>query len=570
MMCNDMEFENEKVKRTFPEFEACLKAISEDPVFRDLNTFSILGARGFGKTTILKALKKNLPSSMEGKASTASVLSVLRLEGVKDGELLSWIIGALSAPMKKLEKEWANSSVIKKEDVEKCVEEKLGKDKNKYVQMTQQPCESKNYPRPFPVKNAYEKLTAGYFKCNTMYKTHLIKTNYDDLYYLDKSNDVLKSEIDLIDDFHSFLDFFSVYYEVLHEVDGFRFVLLIDDLDMFPEKALSFILDIGNFCAHERIVNVISGDLESLKFLFEHEMAEKWGMSEGLVKKQHLVEERLKKFIPPSKRYYLKDADPKVRAAFVPLEASKDGPPLNEVIIKTLKSIDSKNDPKNDAACTSTWLTAIAGGQPRTLINLYTLFSEVSEELKDIENKEGTDKSAWRLKVLNRFLDCSGLEDKSDAYFAVERVARAPKDSTTWRSLEDIVGEISNHSDVEEQIRLVKLLLSVLIFRGKDIDDKTTQGPNHKGELMRYISQLINSLATKRKGAGWHPMPLDWDSDQVLGYLKCAMATLRKMGVVAYEHDENQTEITADIWAYAEDYDYLLALASNEVKYGES
>ena len=262
------------------------KANEEDPRSRDIdqktNNIGIIGARGAGKTSILKTLRDDLQKQC--RDNNDIVLPIIVPENMSEsGTLMATILGMLSEEVK------VKDSKQPKGKNEDCI----GKSE---------------------LRSCYNNVIKQYTYIQKEYRDILIHEYTTDSQYVSSSEKVFNSDTEFIYKFNQLIE---MLMKQSGKENGLLFVF-IDDIDLSTHRCTDVVKTLLSYLSNENIVTLISGDLDTfeealtLDFLRQEKVLEKnmldseIGNKSILESKKMLAYEYLKKILPPSYRHNIK------------------------------------------------------------------------------------------------------------------------------------------------------------------------------------------------------------------------------------------------------------------------
>lgn len=286
----------QEVELILPTYEQIMDQIQQ---FRDeknldasiedqkTNNIGIIGARGAGKTSVLKTIKRRLEQENEKYETKDVILPIIVPENMSESStLMATILGMLN------------------EAVSNC-----GK-----KQKTDSNCIRKS-----SLQTKYDEVVKQYTFIQKEYRDILIHEYTTENDYARSSAKVFNSDTEFIKKFNELID------ELLNLKEQRKSILFlfIDDIDLSTYRCADVVKTLLSYLSNQNIVTFISGDLETfeealtLDFLRKEKVLEKGILKESVLSswtgektilenKKQLAYEYLKKIIPPVYRHNIK------------------------------------------------------------------------------------------------------------------------------------------------------------------------------------------------------------------------------------------------------------------------
>ena len=307
---------DEEVRLTLPTYDKLLEQIED---MRDdnwdvdnskklhnqkINNISILGARGTGKTSILKSLinkleKENKEDVILGKNI---VLPMIVPENMStSSNLMSMILGLFKGIVDELE---AKEESRRKE----CW-----------------------FSKESDISKRYRELVRKFCFLQPDFKSVPIKQYTTENDYVEKSSQIFQADIEFMSYFNDFID---ILIETKEEKNERLIFVFIDDMDLSTQRCVDAVRTLLAYISHPRIVTVLAGDLETfeealtLDFLRQEQMVRadifetKFVVANGkkaqyLERKKALTYEYLKKVMPVIYRHNLREWSLETRGNYI-------------------------------------------------------------------------------------------------------------------------------------------------------------------------------------------------------------------------------------------------------------
>lgn len=302
----------QEVKLILPTYEQIAKQIEQ---FREekrenrqtenqkTNNIGIIGARGAGKTSVLKTIRAELEEKQKkGEQSEAGqdiILPIIVPENMSESStLMATILGMLKAPVRaRAEQMKGNRANSKHGD---CIgESKLEKDYNEVVKQ--------------------------YTFIQKEYRDILIHEYTTENDYVKSSAKVFNSDAEFITKFNQLID--TLLNGGAEQKNALLF-LFIDDIDLSTHRCADVVRTLLSYLSNQNIVTLLSGDLTTfeealtLDFLRQEDVLDKDMIGQSMLiggsgltsetrtileSKKQLAYEYLKKILPPVYRHNIKE-----------------------------------------------------------------------------------------------------------------------------------------------------------------------------------------------------------------------------------------------------------------------
>lgn len=229
------------------------------------NTFTILGERGTGKTSVLYTIIDKLEREKEdNKDILFDFIEPLNIS--QESDIIGVILSLLQEQMEQLFKEISNNQ----RNVPDSIKDKFFKD-----------C---IFKKNNELQEKFDKLMEFYLYLQPRYRQLLVQ-NYSDLNsYIKKSTLVLNADTGFQKRFMEFVDSFLKYYREVYNTDKDKEPLLFfvfDDIDLCPEKTGELLNTILKYMGHPNIVCFMAGDYTGIKYELQLDFIRKESVSGG-------------------------------------------------------------------------------------------------------------------------------------------------------------------------------------------------------------------------------------------------------------------------------------------------
>ena len=307
---------DEEVKLTLPTYDKLLEQIDdmrkeewdEDKSKKlhnqKINNISILGARGTGKTSILKSLINKLEEENKEDVILGKniVLPMIVPENMSaSSNLMSMILGLFKGIVDELE---AKEELRSKE----CW-----------------------FSKESDISKRYRELVRKFCFLQPDFKSVPIKQYTTENDYVEKSSQIFQADIEFMSYFNDFID---MLIETKEEKNERLIFVFIDDMDLSTQRCVDAVRTLLAYISHPRIVTILAGDLETfeealtLDFIrkeqmvrtdiFETNFLEANGKKNKYLKrKKALTYEYLKKVMPVVYRHNLREWSLETRGNYI-------------------------------------------------------------------------------------------------------------------------------------------------------------------------------------------------------------------------------------------------------------
>lgn len=307
---------DEEVKLTLPTYDKLLEQIDdmrkeewdEDKSKKlhnqKINNISILGARGTGKTSILKSLINKLEEENKEDVILGKniVLPMIVPENMStSSNLMSMILGLFKGIVDELEAKEESRS-------KECW---FSKESN--------------------ISKRYRELVRKFCFLQPDFKSVSIKQYTTENDYVEKSSQIFQADIEFMSYFNDFID---MLIETKEEKNERLIFVFIDDMDLSTQRCVDAVRTLLAYISHPRIVTVLAGDLETfeealtLDFIRQEQMVNadifktnfvvaNGEKDEYLERKKALTYEYLKKVMPVIYRHNLREWSLETRGNYI-------------------------------------------------------------------------------------------------------------------------------------------------------------------------------------------------------------------------------------------------------------
>lgn len=290
------------------------------------NNIGILGARGTGKTSVIKTLMEYLSQQNQDNQNkiTNFILPMVVPENMADSmNLMATILGLFKIEVDKIEQN------NKKRDLE-CWEQKKSLVVSKYSELVKKFCY---------IQAEFRSVSIDQY------------TTESD--YVRKSSEIYNSDIEFLSCFNQFISL--LLDEGNCEKDALIF-LFIDDIDLSTHRCIDVVKTLLSYISHPRIITILSGDLDTFEEALtvdfvRQENALVTGVlnenfltqsSESLLKrKKILAYEYLKKIVPPVYRHNVKSWSLEDRGNYIIEEGTEFDTESDDEITKKGNSLSN-------------------------------------------------------------------------------------------------------------------------------------------------------------------------------------------------------------------------------------
>lgn len=326
---------DEEIKDTLPTYDKLLDQIEDirlqlkdnESLGQDLsfvqeqttNNIAVLGARGSGKSSVLKTLYYDLTKDQNHCNLLLPPIIPENME--KHMTLMSCVLGLLK-PM---------------------VEQFAQKHKK-----ANEPCPH----RKTDLEKQYNRLLETYLRLQEPYQKISVQQYSTESEYLRTMAEVFEASNGLILDFKKFISLLLSEYAQSHNGKQPLLFIFIDDIDLSAYRCADLVKTLLTYLAHPAIVTVLAGDITifgealTLNFLRQEEilgkdameksyLVEKLSDGEGnlLERKKNLAYDYLKKVLPPTYRHNAMVWSLENRAGFCPKGLLKEADQENTSVL---------------------------------------------------------------------------------------------------------------------------------------------------------------------------------------------------------------------------------------------
>lgn len=307
---------DEEVKLTLPTYDKLLEQIDdmrkeewdEDKSKKlhnqKINNISILGARGTGKTSILKSLINKLEEENKEDVILGKniVLPMIVPENMStSSNLMSMILGLFKGIVDELEAKEESRS-------KECW-----------------------FSKESDISKRYRELVRKFCFLQPDFKSVPIKQYTTENDYVEKSSQIFQADIEFMSYFNDFID---MLIETKEEKNERLIFVFIDDMDLSTQRCVDAVRTLLAYISHPRIVTVLAGDLETfeealtLDFIRQEQMVNadifktnfvvaNGEKDEYLERKKALTYEYLKKVMPVIYRHNLREWSLETRGNYI-------------------------------------------------------------------------------------------------------------------------------------------------------------------------------------------------------------------------------------------------------------
>lgn len=326
---------DEEIKDTLPTYDKLLDQIEDirlqlkenESLGQDLsfvqeqttNNIAVLGARGSGKSSVLKTLYYDLTKDQNHCNLLLPPIIPENME--KHMTLMSCVLGLLK-PM---------------------VEQFAHKHKK-----ANEPCPH----RKTDLEKQYNRLLETYLRLQEPYQKISVQQYSTESEYLRTMAEVFEASNGLILDFKKFISLLLSEYAQSHNGKQPLLFIFIDDIDLSAYRCADLVKTLLTYLAHPAIVTVLAGDITifgealTLNFLRQEEILGKDAMKESylveklsdgegnlLERKKNLAYDYLKKVLPPTYRHNVMVWSLENRAGFCPKGLLKEADQENTSVL---------------------------------------------------------------------------------------------------------------------------------------------------------------------------------------------------------------------------------------------
>ncbi len=410
---------SQEVKLILPTYEQITKQIEQ---FREekresrqtenqkTNNIGIIGARGAGKTSVLKTIRAELEEKQKKREQTGAdqdiILPIIVPENMSESStLMATILGMLKAPVRERAKQMKENRTNGKYD--DCIgESKLEKDYNEVVKQ--------------------------YTFIQKEYRDILIHEYTTENDYVKSSTKVFNSDVEFITKFNQLLDALLNGEE---QPQNALLFLFIDDIDLSTHRCADVVRTLLSYLSNQNIVTLLSGDLSTfeealtLDFLRQENVLDKNMIDQSmmisgsgldletrtlLASKKQLAYEYLKKILPPVYRHNIKEWSLDEKGNYCILDSNEENPEektLSHLLATALRGwidpaffryIRLEHDDKNrqtEEQEVIPYTYHLFDNTSRGLNNIYNLLREIEKK------RENESKDFWKEDEKGRFLE---------------------------------------------------------------------------------------------------------------------------------------------------------------------
>lgn len=388
---------DEEIKDTLPTYDKLLEQIEDirlqlkenESLGQDLsfvqeqttNNIAVLGARGSGKSSVLKTLYYDL--SKDQNTCNLLLPPIIPENMEKHMTLMSCVLGLLKPMVEQFAQKYKNQS---------------------------EPCPH----RKSDLEKQYNRLLETYLRLQEPYQKISVQQYSTESEYLRTMAEVFEASNGLILDFKKFISLLLSEYAQSHNGKQPLLFIFIDDIDLSAYRCADLVKTLLTYLAHPAIVTVLAGDITifgealTLNFLRQEEILGKNAMKESylveklsdgegnlLERKKNLAYDYLKKVLPPTYRHnamvwslenragfcpkgLLKEADQESRSVFTleqQLQTLEKSIPLLERCFCTVEIEGTVYRPK--------MLYHLFDSTARGLVNAYSALQQFIENQQD-------------------------------------------------------------------------------------------------------------------------------------------------------------------------------------------
>lgn len=388
---------DEEIKDTLPTYDKLLEQIEDirlqlkenESLGQDLsfvqeqttNNIAVLGARGSGKSSVLKTLYYDL--SKDQNTCNLLLPPIIPENMETHMTLMSCVLGLLKPMVEQFAQKYKNQS---------------------------EPCPH----RKSDLEKQYNRLLETYLRLQEPYQKISVQQYSTESEYLRTMAEVFEASNGLILDFKKFISLLLSEYAQSHNGKQPLLFIFIDDIDLSAYRCADLVKTLLTYLAHPAIVTVLAGDITifgealTLNFLRQEEILGKDAMKESylveklsdeedslLERKKNLAYDYLKKVLPPTYRHnamvwslenragfcpkgLLKEADQESRSVFTleqQLQTLEKSIPLLERCFCTVEIDGTIYRPK--------MLYHLFDSTARGLVNAYSALQQFIENQQD-------------------------------------------------------------------------------------------------------------------------------------------------------------------------------------------
>lgn len=477
------------IKLFFIDIEKLIKQISsednndtdkrdDNKIPKNINTYSILGERGTGKSSVLSCIYDELNNKHNNKNQHLIVLPIVDPCILEKDNFLGWLIGLLDEKLQRMEQDWNSLCIL---------------DKHKYNEKNHKPNYNEKYKNHFKfncieekfiLRKRYDEVIKQYVQVQNEYK-NIIGQEYTD-YEKYETNylDILKSDVNLKNKFNLFIEELLSFNDTVKDKDGrpSKLVIIIDDLDLSPSKCTEILKVILNFLNHDRIITILAGDYnvflnrvyldilkrdnlldtKTLNTKFNELTEMRFNLKTVIKEKEKLAVSFINKVMPTSKRYFMNSITNANIDNFKPLNITNSDYTMKNLLNKYSEDLSN--------------FTVIFSSKPRWLVNMYEYFNQLnSDNLIDLEKFKqlfiiNNEKIEKKQNLIEKYIiiEDNTIMDKTDSF--VKEI------KSITMNIKKIDGKF-RYEDKQNMNKLILLTLSYILFielskRSKDIIDK--------------------------------------------------------------------------------------------------
>lgn len=326
---------DEEIKDTLPTYDKLLEQIEDirlqlkenESLGQDLsfvqeqttNNIAVLGARGSGKSSVLKTLYYDL--SKDQNTCNLLLPPIIPENMEKHMTLMSCVLGLLKPMVEQFAQKYKNQS---------------------------EPCPH----RKSDLEKQYNRLLETYLRLQEPYQKISVQQYSTESEYLRTMAEVFEASNGLILDFKKFISLLLSEYAQSHNGKQPLLFIFIDDIDLSAYRCADLVKTLLTYLAHPAIVTVLAGDITifgealTLNFLRQEEILGKNAMKESylveklsdgegnlLERKKNLAYDYLKKVLPPTYRHNAMVWSLENRAGFCPKGLLKEADQENTSVL---------------------------------------------------------------------------------------------------------------------------------------------------------------------------------------------------------------------------------------------
>ncbi|NOU73980.1 hypothetical protein GC098_21695 [Paenibacillus sp. LMG 31458] len=281
-----------------------------------VNTITILGDRGTGKTSVLHTLHREIQNMHINDIVTAMIVPE-KMSSVSD--TLGWILNSLKLVVDnineryseflfhKREREWAHHQRVNRYDTTDSLANCIKKEELN------------------PLLLAYKTAEKQYHIRKEYYRDAIVQRDEGILGFVADNQKMINADLELIDSFHCFLDaIIKAKMDLDNPPEDPLIFIFLDDVDLCAERTGEVLETVLNFLTHSHLVSVVTGDYKVFSEAITLHLLQKENISNPqffqtkltgahledpshdntvLGIRQERSEELLKKALPPSYRH---------------------------------------------------------------------------------------------------------------------------------------------------------------------------------------------------------------------------------------------------------------------------